>query len=59
MTQLEAMRGLMAANGDGGKKIWATKYGEPTSSVDDHDALGVYRTDWTPKPAQQVVASLS
>lgn len=97
MTQLEAMRGLMVANGDGGKKIWATEYGEPTSSVDeatqadylrdflttwrslpytgpafiytlrdrntgsssDHDTLGVYRTDWTPKPAQRVVAELS
>ena len=94
MTQLEAMRGLMVANGDGGKKIWATEYGEPTSAVDDatqadylrdfidhvavrcptpdrrsstplrdrntgsgsdHDTFGVYRTDWTPKPAQQVI----
>ena len=97
LTQLDRMRGLMAANGDGGKKIWATEYGQPTSSVDeaeqadylrdflttwrtlpyagpafiytlrdrntasgsDADTLGVYRTDWTPKPAQQVVASLS
>lgn len=40
MTQLEAMRGLMAANGDGGKKIWATEYGEPTSSVDDATPSG-------------------
>jgi hypothetical protein len=97
MTQLEAMRGLMVANGDGGKKIWATEYGEPTSSVDeaaqadylrdflttwrslpyagpafiytlrdrntgsgsDADTLGVYRSDWTPKPAQQVVQQLT
>jgi hypothetical protein len=97
MTQLEAIRGLMVSNGDGGKKIWATEYGEPTSSVDeatqadfirdflttwrslpyagpayiytlrdrntgsgsDADTLGVYRTDWTPKPAQQVIQQLS
>ncbi|MGX9788952.1 cellulase family glycosylhydrolase [Mycobacterium sp. MMS18-G62] len=97
MTQLEAMRGLMVAHGDGGKKIWATEYGEPTSSVDeatqadyirdflttwrslpytgpafiytlrdrntgsgsDQDTLGVYRTDWTPKPAVDVIRSLA
>jgi hypothetical protein len=88
---------VMADNGDGGKTIWCTEYGEPTSSVDDatqaeyirdmittwrtlpfagpvfiyttrdldtsstkdSDTFGVYRTDWTPKPAQRVVQSLA
>ena len=97
LTQVTAMHDAMAANGDGGKAIWCTEYGEPTSSVDeatqadylrdmittwrtlpfagpvfiyttrdrntgsstDADTLGVYRSDWTPKPAQQVVASLA
>ncbi|HET6735857.1 MAG TPA: hypothetical protein VFH65_24625, partial [Mycobacterium sp.] len=97
ITQAEQLHALMVANGDGNKKIWATEYGQPTSSVDettqadyirdflttwrslpytgpafiytlrdrntgsssDHDTLGVYRTDWTPKLAQRVVAELS
>ena len=83
--------------GDGGKKIWATEYGEPTSSVDEatqaayltdflakwrtlpyagpayvyttrdrntgsgnpDDTFGLYRTDWSPKPAQAAVAALA
>ncbi|MUL46799.1 cellulase family glycosylhydrolase [Mycobacterium sp. CBMA293] len=87
--QLVQMRQLMISNGDGDKKIWATEYGEPTSSVSEAtqtvylkdmytkwqempytgplmvyttrdrqtgsnqpDAtIGVYRTDWSPKPA--------
>jgi hypothetical protein len=97
LTQVKSMHQVMADNGDGGKSIWCTEYGEPTSAVDeatqadyihdfitkwrtlpfagpvyiystqdrntgsasDQDTLGVYRTDWTPKPAQQVVQSLS
>jgi polysaccharide biosynthesis protein PslG len=97
LSQVTAMHDAMAANGDGGKMIWCTEYGEPTSSVDeadqaeylrdmittwrtlpfagpvfiyttrdrntgsstDADTLGVYRSDWTPKPAQQVVQSLA
>jgi hypothetical protein len=88
---------VMADNGDGGKTIWCTEYGQPTSAVDeatqadyirdlittwrtlpfagpvyvystqdrntgsatDQDTFGVYRTDWTPKPAQQVIQSLA
>ena len=80
----------MIANGDAGKKIWATEYGEPmtaideagqaayiadllvkwqempytgpimihstrdrqTGSTDPENVFGVYRTDWTAKPAQ-------
>jgi hypothetical protein len=97
LTQVTAMHQVMADNGDGGKTIWCTEYGEPTSAVDeatqadylhdfitswrtlpfagpvyiystqdrntgsatDQDTFGVYRTDWTPKPAQQVVQSLA
>ena len=97
LLQAQGMHQVMADNGDGGKKIWATEYGEPTSSVDeatqadyirdfvtkwrtlsfagpvfiyttrdrntgssaDADTLGVYRSDWTPKPAQQAVQSLA
>ncbi len=97
LQQVAAIHGKMAANGDGGKKIWATEYGEPTSSVDEatqaayltdfltkwrslpyagpayiyttrdrntgsgaaDDTFGVYRTDWTPKPAQAAVAALA
>jgi polysaccharide biosynthesis protein PslG len=95
LNQVAAMHKVMADNGDGGKKIWATEYGEPTSAVDeatqaayiadmlakwrtlpyggpvfiyttrdrntgsssDADTLGVYRSDWTPKPAQRAVAA--
>lgn len=97
LSQVTAMYQVMADNGDGGKAIWCTEYGEPTSVVDeatqadyirdliakwrtlpfggpvyiystrdrntgsgvDQDTFGVYRTDWTPKPAQQVIQSLS
>jgi hypothetical protein len=97
ITQLAGMHDEMVSNGDGGKTIWCTEYGEPTSSVDeatqadyirdmittwrtlpyvgpvfiyttrdrhtgssnDADTLGVYRDNWTPKPAQQVVQSLA
>ncbi|MDR3663368.1 MAG: cellulase family glycosylhydrolase [Mycobacterium sp.] len=88
--QLVQMRQLMLDNGDDDKRIWATEYGEPTSSVSEAtqttylkdmytkwqempytgpllvyttrdrqtgstapDAtIGVYRSDWSPKPAQ-------
>jgi hypothetical protein len=91
------MQQTMADNGDGGKKIWATEYGEPTSKVDEatqadyirdfittwrglsfagpafvyttrdrnsgsgkvDDTYGVYRSDWTPKPAAEVIQSLA
>lgn len=97
LTQVNSMHQVMADNGDGGKTIWCTEYGEPTSSVDDatqaeyirdmittwrtlpfagpvyiyttrdrntgsasdQDTLGVYRSDWTPKPAQQVMQNLA
>jgi hypothetical protein len=97
ITQVKAMYRVMADNGDAGKKIWGTEFGEPTSAVDeatqadyirdlivtwrtlpfagpvyiystrdrntgsatDQDTFGVYRTDWTPKPAQQVIQSLA
>lgn len=35
LTQVNAMHQTMADNVDGGKKIWCTEYGEPTSSVDE------------------------
>lgn len=35
LTQLEEMREIMVANGDGDKLIWASEYGEPTSVVDE------------------------
>jgi hypothetical protein len=93
INEVAAIHQVMVDNGDGGKKIWATEYGEPTSATDevgqaayiadmltkwrtlpyagpafiyttrdrntgspsDADTLGVYRTDWTPKPAQRAV----
>ncbi|MCV7421978.1 cellulase family glycosylhydrolase [Mycobacterium yunnanensis] len=93
LNQTIAMRELMIANGDAGKKIWATEYGEPSTSTDDagqaafiadfltkwpempyagpimihttrdrltgsgdpEDVFGVYRSDWSPKPAAQAV----
>lgn len=96
-SQAEAIHGVMANYGDGGKKVWATEYGQPTSASDeatqaayltdflttwrtlpfagpayiyttrdrntgsgaDVDTLGVYRSDWTPKPAQAAVAALT
>jgi hypothetical protein len=97
LLQLGAIHDRMAANGDGGKKIWATEYGEPSSSVDEatqaayltdflskwrtlpyagpayvyttrdrntgsgnpDDTFGLYRSDWSPKPAQGAVAALA
>jgi hypothetical protein len=97
LNQLNDIRKRMTDNGDGGKKIWTTEYGEPTSAVDEatqaayltdfltkwrtlpyagpaylyttrdrntgsgaaDDTFGVYRSDWTPKPAQQAVAALA
>jgi hypothetical protein len=96
-SQAEAIHNVMANYGDGGKKVWATEYGQPTSASDeatqaayltdflttwrtlpfagpayiyttrdrntgsasDVDTLGVYRSDWTPKPAQAAVAALT
>lgn len=96
LSQTDGIHQAMAANGDGGKKIWATEYGEPNSAVDEatqadyirdflakwrtlpyagpsyiyttrdratgsanpEESIGVYRTDWTPKPAQAVVKSM-
>jgi hypothetical protein len=95
--QLGAIHDKMSANGDGGKKIWATEYGEPTSSVDEatqaayltdfltkwralpyagpafiyttrdrntgsgapDDTFGLYRTDWSAKPAAAAVQALA
>jgi polysaccharide biosynthesis protein PslG len=97
ISQYDGMRQAMVGNGDGGKKIWATEYGEPTSSADeatqaayitdfltkwrtlpgagpayvyttrdrntgsgsDLDTLGIYRTDWTPKPAVAAIRALT
>jgi polysaccharide biosynthesis protein PslG len=97
INQLNDLQKRMSANGDGGKKIWTTEYGEPASVVDEatqaayltdfltkwrtlpyagpaylyttrdrntgsgaaDDTFGVYRSDWTPKPAQQAVQSLT
>jgi polysaccharide biosynthesis protein PslG len=93
----DELRGVMNANGDGSKQIWATEFGEATSKVDEatqaawiqdfitawrglpgagpafvyttrdrntgssnaQDTYGVYRTDWTPKPAADVVRNLA
>jgi len=93
LNQTIAMRELMIANGDANKKIWATEYGEPSTSIDEagqaafiadflakwsempyagpimihttrdratgsgdpEDVFGVYRSDWSPKPAAQVI----
>ena len=95
--QVAAIHDRMAANGDGGKKIWATEYGEPTSSADEatqaayltdflskwrtlpyagpayvyttrdrntgsgapDDTFGLYRTDWSAKPAAAAVQALA
>jgi hypothetical protein len=37
ISQLMAIRALMLANGDGGKKVWATEYGEPSSVAGEAD----------------------
>lgn len=93
--QLVQMRQVMIDNGDEGKRIWATEYGEPTSVVNETtqaaylkdiytkwqempytgplmvyttrdrktgsnqaDAtVGLYRSDWTPKPAAAELAA--
>ncbi|MGV0853115.1 cellulase family glycosylhydrolase [Mycolicibacterium phlei] len=93
----DQLRARMNSNGDGGKQIWATEFGESTTDVDENvqaerirdfivtwrslpgagpafiyttrdratgssnpqDTFGVYRTDWTPKPAAEVIRSLS
>jgi polysaccharide biosynthesis protein PslG len=93
----DQLRGVMANNGDGGKQIWATEFGEATSKVDEatqaawiqdfittwrglpgagpafvyttrdrntgngnaQDNYGVYRTDFSPKPAADVIKSLA
>ncbi|MUL65081.1 hypothetical protein BOO86_11450 [Mycobacterium sp. CBMA 234] len=49
LNQVNAIYQAMSANGDGGKKIWATEYGEPTSSVDEAtqaDYLRDFLTKW-------------
>jgi hypothetical protein len=93
----DGLRAAMNANGDGGKQIWATEFGEATTKIDDatqaawiqdfivtwrglpgagpafiyttrdrntgngnaQDNYGVYRTDWSPKPAADVIRSLA
>lgn len=93
----DQLRQQMIANGDGGKQIWATEFGESTSEVDEatqaerirdfivtwrglpgagpafvyttrdratgspnaQDNFGVYRTDWTPKPAADAIRGLA
>ena len=97
LLQVAAIHDRMAANGDGGKKIWATEYGEPTSSADEatqaayltdflskwrtlpyagpayvyttrdrntgsgapDDTFGLYRSDWSAKPAAAAVQALA
>ena len=51
LTQLNRMREIMVANGDGDKLIWASEYGEPTSVVDEatqaaylNDMITTWRT---------------
>jgi polysaccharide biosynthesis protein PslG len=91
--QLIQMRQTMVEKGDGGKKIWATEYGEPVAGYSEatqsdfiadimtkwqempytgplmiytlldkntgseEDTFGIYRADWSPKPAQQTMKS--
>jgi polysaccharide biosynthesis protein PslG len=91
----DQLRATMDANGDGGKLIWATEFGDAkmdegtqaawigdfitswrtlpgagpafiyttrdrnTGSSNPQDTYGVYRTDWTPKPAADVIKSLA
>ncbi|MEZ0052775.1 hypothetical protein ABIA30_003797 [Mycobacterium sp. MAA66] len=97
LRQLENMRLLMEAYGDGAKKIWASEYGLPTATSSDGvsqqqqadylkdflnswgqqagtgpifvystrdlntgdgqdaDNFGIWQTDWTAKPAVQVI----
>lgn len=44
-TQAQQLHAVMAANGDGNKKIWATEYGEPTSDVSE-DVQAAYIGDF-------------
>jgi polysaccharide biosynthesis protein PslG len=49
MNLVNGMRQTMVNNGDGGKRIWATEYGEPTSQVDDAtqaDYIRDFITTW-------------
>lgn len=93
INQLNAIRSMMAAQGDGALKIWATEYGLPTSvvtaadqaayikdfltawqtfngagpvflytardfavgSTNAEDNFGIFTSNWTPKPAAQVI----
>lgn len=93
VNQLMQIRQIMITNGDAGKKIWATEYGEPTSMTDEagqkafitdmytkwqempytgplmiyttrdrdtsstnqDDTFGVFKSDWTAKQAQQAL----
>jgi polysaccharide biosynthesis protein PslG len=93
----DGIRQQMIDNGDGGKQIWATEYGDATTNLDEatqadrlrdlivtwrtldgagpifvyttrdantgsnnsQENYGVYRTDWTPKPAADVMKSLA
>ena len=48
LSQFNGMRQAMVGNGDGGKKIWATEYGEPTSSADEA-TQAAYLTDFLTK----------
>ena len=53
INQLTQMRQLMVDNGDSGKKIWATEYGEPTSSTDEAgqaDYVGDMINKWRTLP---------
>jgi hypothetical protein len=45
--QLMEMRAVMVANGDSGKKIWATEYGQPTSAVDEAGQTAYLKDMWT------------
>jgi hypothetical protein len=45
--QLMDMRQIMVANGDSGKKIWATEYGQPTSVVDEAGQTAFLKEMWT------------
>ncbi|MCV7283140.1 beta-galactosidase [Mycolicibacterium flavescens] len=45
--QLMDMRQIMVANGDSGKKIWNTEYGQPTSAVDEAGQAAFLTDMWT------------
>jgi hypothetical protein len=45
--QLMDMRQIMLANGDSGKKIWGTEYGQPTSVVDEAGQTAFLKEMWT------------